>query len=424
MIDVLVAIFASLIIYAKVTARTVREAILCILSTFIYWKFVGIYCILLPSLSFATWLVCIITNVHNKLAKTAIAIYCMFLAVSFFIFKIDIVPIYLPIGFSILCFSGISLVVDYQREKLRLSLLDIYTYLCFFPKILAGPIERYEKFFSQIDSSVSINKIYRGCKIIILCLFTKYIVVENLSVCTATDIYGVNQVIGIIVFAIQFYLDFWSYSFLAIGIALLYGINLSVNFNKPYRSKSFHEFWHRWNITLSTWLRDYIYIPLGGNRHGFMRYVLNVFIVFVVSAFWHDIAITFFLWGVIHAILLIIERKFRFNSRYNMAYTMFVAITTGSLWQLFRYNTLNDIYLLFTNIAIYQTPKIYCFVLLILGISYMLLIESKFISNTIFNECNSIATIVAEVFLVTTIGILTLLGMNIQNSSPFFYLAY
>lgn len=424
MIGTAIAIIASLIVYAKVNSRICREVILCVVSSFVYWQFVGIYSILLPLISIATCLTCYVTNKETSCVKVITITYIALLAISFLIFKVDYVPVYLPIGFSILCFSGISLVTDCRKRQLHTSFIDIYTYLSFFPKILAGPIERYDRFISQISSSVSLAKIYRGCKIILLCLFTKYIVAEFVNGIMPSEIYGINRLIDIFVYAILFYIDFWAYSNLAIGIALLFGIELSVNFNKPYRSKTFHEFWRRWNITLSEWLRDYIYIPLGGNRKGFSRYALNLLVVFTVSAFWHDIALTFLLWGIIHALLIITERKSGLDKCDNVVYATIVAIICGSLWQLFRYNSLAELIDSFSCVSIHQAIQFNALVALAISLIYVFLIECKFIQSTIFQEPKSKISIITEVIFVSALGIITLLGMNISNSSPFIYMAY
>ncbi|MCF0256410.1 MAG: MBOAT family protein [Bacteroides heparinolyticus] len=424
MIESVLVILVSLVFYAKFNVRKVRALILCTVSTFIYWQFVGLYCLLLPFIATVTWLICLLINKHKPHGNVLITIYIVLLAVSFLIFKMEMVPIYLPVGFSILCFSGISLVVDYSKKRFSISFLDIYVFLSFFPKILAGPIERFGKFIPQLQADVTINKIYRGCKIILLCIFAKYIIVEFLTTTRTSDVYGINQVIDIFVFAAQFYLDFWAYSNLAIGIALLFGINLSVNFNKPYRAGSFHDFWHRWNITLSIWLRDYLYIPLGGSRDGFPRYAVNVLIVFIVSAFWHDIALTFLLWGAIHAFLLIAERKLNLSKSKNIAYSVLVVIISASLWQLFRCNSLDEISSIISNASIYQEIQAYSLISLAVSVLCVILIDSKFIAKTIFQEQGSKKAIINEVVLVTILGIITLLGMNLQNSSPFFYLAY
>lgn len=224
----------------------------------------------------------------------------------------------LPIGISFYTFQLSAYMVDCYRGNLRptRSLLDFLSFIMFFPQLVAGPIERGSQLLRQIRQRrrFKYEEGVAGLRLILLGLFKKMVIADNCSV-PVDAIFGNPGgfsapvlLFGGILFTLQIYGDFSGYCDIAKGSAHLLGIRLSVNFDRPYFSTSMVEFWRRWHVTLQSWFRDYVYIPLGGSRVGFWRTQLNIFIVFFLSGLWHGAAWTFVLWGCYHAVLYIPSR--------------------------------------------------------------------------------------------------------------------
>lgn len=226
--------------------------------------------------------------------------------------------IILPIGISFYTFQAISYSADVYRRDfcLKVSFLEYLFYLSFFPLLLAGPITRAKTFFPQIrrESVVSERLLYMGLWLLILGIIKKVIVADYIAqyndwIFYMPDAYsGFECLLGLIGFTMQIYLDFSGYSDISIGIAAILGIRLRENFAFPYRSRNLTEFWHRWHISLSTWFRDYLYIPLGGNRCGKFRTCLNLFITMTVAGIWHGSTLMFLIWGALHGIGLVAHK--------------------------------------------------------------------------------------------------------------------
>ena len=230
--------------------------------------------------------------------------------------------IVLPIGISFYTFQSIAYVADVASGKFRpaASLLDFTNYLAFFPKLCAGPIVRPADLIPQMESLPSRTTAIdtgRAATLILGGLFKKVVVANGLAkhladvVFTNPDAYGaVDALLGVYGYTIQIYCDFSAYSDIAIGIALLLGFSFPVNFNAPYISTSLQEFWRRWHITLSSWLRDYLYIPLGGSRCAKWKIHRNLILTMLLGGLWHGAGWSYILWGAIHGIGQVIERPF------------------------------------------------------------------------------------------------------------------
>ncbi|MBQ7461807.1 MAG: MBOAT family protein [Bacteroidaceae bacterium] len=226
----------------------------------------------------------------------------------------------LPIGISFYTFQAISYSVDVYRRDFRLKVTfpEYLLYLSFFPLLLAGPITRAETFFPQIrrKSVTSECLLYRGLWLVILGILKKAVVADYIAqyndwIFSMPDAYsGFECLMGLLGFSMQIYLDFSGYSDISIGIAAMMGIRLRENFAFPYRSRNLTEFWHRWHISLSTWFRDYVYIPLGGNRHGILRTCLCLFATMLAAGIWHGSTWMFLLWGALHGMGLIVHKLF------------------------------------------------------------------------------------------------------------------
>lgn len=234
-------------------------------------------------------------------------------AFSFFGMQIQTnsLNIILPIGISFYTFQTISYTIDVYRRKIEATndIIAFSAFVCFFPQLLAGPIERAKNFLPQfyIKREFNFSQAVDGMHQILWGLFKKIVIADSCArhaneiFNNSSEYNGSTLVMGAVFFAFQIYGDFSGYSDIAIGTSRLFGFNLKQNFAFPYFSRDIAEFWRRWHISLSSWFKDYLYIPLGGNRNGSYKTIRNVFILFVVSGFWHGANWTFIIWGVLNA---------------------------------------------------------------------------------------------------------------------------
>lgn len=224
----------------------------------------------------------------------------------------------LPIGISFYTFQSISYIVDVYRKRTesQYSIFRLGLYISFFPQLIAGPIVRYHDIQEQITKrNHSIDDFLYGLQRFIIGL-SKKVLIANVVGEVASEIFAqsysdVNTFymwVGILAFSLQLYYDFSGYSDMAIGLARIFGFKLLENFNYPYYSRSVTEFWRRWHISLSNWFRDYVYIPLGGNRKGTIRTIINLYTVFFITGLWHGAAFNFVFWGLGHGILISLEK--------------------------------------------------------------------------------------------------------------------
>ena len=230
--------------------------------------------------------------------------------------------IILPMGISFYTFQTMSYTIDmYQKRTERArTFLDFALYVTFFPQLVAGPIVRAQDLISQFyeEKKATINQFLWGVFLLTIGLFQKVVLADTLLSNTADDVYGAGKVLhsldawtGTLAFSGQIFFDFAGYSTCAIGIALMLGIILPDNFRYPYASIGFSDLWRRWHISLSTWLRDSLYIPLGGNKHGIIRMYVALMVTMLLGGLWHGAAWTFVVWGALHGIYLVVERLLR-----------------------------------------------------------------------------------------------------------------
>lgn len=225
----------------------------------------------------------------------------------------------LPIGISFFTFQGISYVVDVYRGHIQAerSLLDVMLFKSFFPQLVAGPIVRAADFIPQLHAPARLTRehVAVGTVLILTGLAKKMVIANYLATELVDPVFfdptavgALDLLVGIYGYAIQIYCDFSGYSDIAIGVAALLGYRFRSNFDQPYRASSLQDFWRRWHISLSTWLRDYLYIPLGGNRHGEAQRYRNLFLTMFLGGLWHGAAWTFIFWGSFHGAMLGFER--------------------------------------------------------------------------------------------------------------------
>ncbi len=254
-----------------------------------------------------------------------LGILCLFKYYNFFVGQaknsleligVNIHPIILsfvlPIGISFYTFHGMSYVFDiyHKRQRPIKNLIDYSLFVSFFPLLVAGPIERANHLLPQIQKKRFFDyyQAIEGCRLILWGMFKKVVIADNLAV-SVDEIYRSYQshtpitlLLNAVAFSFQIYCDFSGYSDIALGTAKLFGFELLSNFKFPYFSRDVAEFWRRWHISLSTWFRDYVYIPLGGSKNGTTKAIINTFIIFLISGFWHGASWSFIIWGLIHAI--------------------------------------------------------------------------------------------------------------------------
>lgn len=263
--------------------------------------------------------------------------------------------IVLPVGISFYIFQSISYLVDIYRKDapVQKSIKNLALYISMFPQLVAGPIVRYNSIAQDIERKreISFDVFILGLKIFIIGLAKKVLIANQMAVIAdtmfaqdAAYLTALNAWIGALAYTFQIYFDFSGYSDMAIGLGLMIGFKFPLNFNYPYISYSITDFWRRWHISLSSWFKDYIYIPLGGNRVKVSRMYLNLLIVFTITGIWHGANWTFLVWGLFHGFFLVLEKFTGLNKMekykpFRWIITMVIVITA---WVFFRADTIHD----------------------------------------------------------------------------------
>lgn len=350
--------------------------------------------------------------------------------------------IILPVGISFYTFQTMSYTIDIYRNKLKPTrdFISFASFVSFFPQLVAGPIERATNFLPQILNKRNYNKdqILQGVRLIIWGLFKKVVIADSLGP-IVDEIFGASETqgggtlwLGAIYFAFQIYCDFSGYSDIAIGTAKLFGFELMSNFKFPFFSRNIGEFWRRWHISLSTWYRDYLYIPLGGSKKGKSKALRNIFIIFIVSGFWHGANWTFIVWGTFHAILYLpsfisnSNRKFigtvAFNKKLPTPKEVFFIIRTFILvtigWVFFRSETITEAFaylMQMTNplrFTILPNIKLFFYMILLLLLEW----------NMRHDERNPLKFKQKPLRIIVLMLIMTLIILNFgRNTQQFIY---
>ena len=260
----------------------------------------------------------------------------------------------LPVGISFYTFQTMSYTLDvyYRRARAERKLGQLALFVSFFPQLVAGPIERYSHLNEQLKQRQFLNytNIQQGLRLMLYGFFVKMVIADNLSY-TVTSVFSEPgkwvyywNIIGVLSFGFQIYADFFGYSLIAQGAAKCFGIDLMDNFKRPYLSKNISEFWQRWHISLSTWFRDYVYIPLGGNRVSNRKWVFNVLMVFLLSGLWHGANYTFIVWGGLHGLYYLIERYFPLTIRFSLIKGLMTFLAVAFAWIFFRAASMQEAY--------------------------------------------------------------------------------
>lgn len=263
----------------------------------------------------------------------------------------------LPIGISFYTFQILSYVIDVYRKKVRVqkNVFTLGTYIALFPQLIAGPIVRYADVEKQLKKRThSLDKFCDGFRRFIVGFVKKVMIANNVAIIadavfndpSSQTLGPVAIIVTLLAYTLQIYYDFSGYSDMAIGLGKIFGFDFDENFNYPYSATSITDFWRRWHISLTTWFRDYVYIPLGGNRCSKIKWIRNFAIVWLLTGLWHGASWNFVLWGVYYMVILLIEKQFigkllaKIPKVFSWIY-MFVIVNIG--WLLFRVNSLSDL---------------------------------------------------------------------------------
>jgi alginate O-acetyltransferase complex protein AlgI len=355
--------------------------------------------------------------------------------------------IILPVGISFYTFQSLSYSIDVYRRRVAptRNFIDFALYLAFFPQLVAGPIERAKELLPQLSKNLypSRLQVEQGIVLIITGLFKKVIIGDTAGryvdhIFSQPGIYKSPELLcALILFGVQIYADFSGYSHIARGTAKLLGVELMKNFNQPYFSRSVTEFWRRWHISFSTWLKDYLYIPLGGNRKGKFRTYVNLVLTMLLGGLWHGASWNFVIWGTLHGLYLAIDKYF-FGSKKNQPDTIVkfdlrmilqiagVNILIFATWLFFRSTSWETTKLFFHKMAYWESSE-YSMRFAMVTAAYLCfvfiydLFEYKSGKHTFLLELRSrpaVSGILAALFLVSFVF------MFIEDSLPFIYFQF
>ena len=285
------------------------------------------------------------------------------------------IEIILPVGISFYTFQTLSYTIDIYNKKIAPTNkpFAFFAFVSFFPQLVAGPIERAKDLFPQFESlsKIDYKQLKSGLLLMFYGFFKKIMIADRLAI-FVNNAYGdienldtISACTAIVFFAFQLYLDFSAYSDIAIGSSRMLGFNLSLNFRRPYLANSFSDFWKRWHISLSSWFKDYLYIPLGGNKVIRTRRITNILIVFMVSGLWHGPSWNFVIWGFINGLFILVFDSLLFQKNSTATKRVFNSLFISVSWALslvfFRAETLQDAFQLFSSVFTLDTKSLYDF---------------------------------------------------------------
>lgn len=373
-------------------------AFVVLFSFYFYYKCSGLFVLLLAATSLVDWLISRLISrptTSKALRRVGVAtsltlslgILAYFKYANFFLWNINAtigsnfqpLDLILPVGISFYTFQSVSYIIDVYKGRVAPTptWLEYAFFLSFFPALVAGPIVRADYFIPQIreNHTTTAQEVYTGFWLVILGVVKKAIIADyiaqynDLIFQSPGNYNGFENLMGIIGYTMQIYCDFSGYSDMAIGIALIMGFKLAKNFDFPYKSQNLTDFWRRWHISLSTWLRDYIYIPLGGNRKGTVRTYVNNFATMLIGGLWHGAAWKFVFWGAMHGVGLAIHKASKpylgalGNSWPVKAISWLITMAfVATLWVFFRADSWTDSCIVLASVAgDYSIAKILAF---------------------------------------------------------------
>ena len=433
---------ASLFFYAWGEPTYVIIMLVSIFFNFIFGKKVDIN----KGSAKKTWL--LISIVFN------ISMLGVFKYTGFFIENLNLIfnlgiknpGISLPLGISFFTFQAMSYVIDVYRKdaKVQNSFLNLALYISLFPQLVAGPIVRYQTVADQIDYRIhSLDKFTDGVTRFIVGLSKKVILSNSLGMLADTifntevaNLTVVSAWIGIVAYSLQIFFDFSGYSDMAIGLGKMFGFEFLENFNYPYISKSAGEFWRRWHISLGSWFRDYVYIPLGGSKKGKVRTYLNLFIVWFLTGFWHGASWTFIAWGLYFGILIALEKAFLdkiLNRLFSPIRHLYLILVVMIGWIFFRadkfsyaFNYIKCLFgfnknILFNNVTISYIND-YGFIILISILFSIPIIPNI---NKLLNRYNKYNVYyIVKSFILMSMFVFTIIKLVNSTYNPFLYFRF
>ncbi len=457
-------LFALVLNKAFVNFRRLRLLFLTILSVYFYYKSSGFYFFLVIISTLIDYLAALgLERTEKKPGRMTILVlslvtnfgmlgyfkYTNFLIESFnsvFSGNFETADIFLPVGISFFTFQSLSYTIDVYRKNLKAekNFLDLLFFVTFFPQLVAGPIVRASDFLPQIRQQPFISKdeIGRAFLLIIFGLIKKAVIADYISINFVDRVFsdplrftGLENLAAVYMYALQIYCDFSGYSDMAIGLALLMGFRIPINFNVPYTAASITDFWRRWHISLSSWLRDYLYISLGGNRKGKGRTYFNLIITMLLGGLWHGAAWKFILWGGIHGMALAVEKSLGLDKlvQKNKVYKFIGTIITFHIvcfcWIFFRandwtsaINMIQQIFVFFKGGILMQFLEAYmlAIVLFLLGMGAHFLPErfDNFVSRKFYSMNDYLKA------FVLAIVILIVFQFQTSDVKPFIYFQF
>ena len=354
---------------------------------------------------------------------------------SIFNMSLNNVKITLPLGISFYTFQTMSYTIDVFLGKVKAekNIINFGAFVCLFPQLIAGPIVKYIDISKELKNrDINLDEIQEGIRLFILGLGSKVLIANNIgSLWNEVETMGFNNIstilawMGIIAFSLQIYFDFNGYSLMAIGLGKILGFNFPNNFNYPYESRSITEFWRRWHITLGQWFKQYVYIPLGGNRLGRARTYFNLFIVWFLTGLWHGASYNFILWGLYFFILICIEKNGLLNllNKHKLIshiYTIFF-ILVG--WVLFAVIDLNQIINFLKKMFIFNAGNEWIYYLRNYSITYTIaIIFSTSFLKKIYNKF--VKSNIVDTIILITIFLLSIAYLVDSSYNPFLYFRF
>ncbi len=448
--------------------QNLRHSFLLLASYIFYgwWDFR--FCFLMLALTLAAYFTAIEISKNNKHRKLflsfGVAVPLVILGIfKYFNFFIDsfvsafginsvhTLSIILPVGISFYTFQSLSYTIDVSRNRLpaQKSFLKLALYISFFPQLVAGPIVKANDFIPQLDEdrSISLKNLEKGIQIFFIGMLKKIVIADNISVFVdevfgnPKEFGGMTVLLGVVAYAVQIYCDFAGYSDMAIGSAKCIGFDINRNFNLPYISKNVSGFWKRWHISLSTWLMEYLYIPLGGNRKGKIRTYINLIITMLLGGLWHGANWTFAAWGLFHGIGLCVhklymklrgrDKNYKGKPLSNAISTVFTFIFVCFGWIFFRADNFSIAWDVIKAVFTMQKGVEHPFIWAFVGIGFIIIeavvaaVKSKK-KGLLKIEDSYTQLPLDKIWGLTVFAILifTVLGLAYTGSNPFIYFQF
>ena len=461
---VFISVFLPIVflLYTVIPGRKFKNALLIIASLVFYAYGEPVYVLVMIGSVLFNYMFGLLVSKRYKYRKLILILAIVFNLGALAVFKylgffvsslnefvglsIPVPKIELPIGISFFTFQALSYVIDVYREDVtaQKNLGKVMLYISFFPQLIAGPIIKYHDIEKQIDNrQQSIDLVANGFRRFIVGL-SKKVLIANTMATVVDSVYSTSQGevniltawVGAIGYIMQIYFDFSGYSDMAIGLGKMFGFEFKENFNYPYISTSVKEFWRRWHISLSTWFKEYLYIPLGGNRKGKARTCLNKIIVFFCTGLWHGANWTFVIWGLYHGIFLLIESyipKIKIPKFLKHIYLLLVVIVgfvifradniSQGIFMIQKMFTEFDFSSLSMSVFVEQMTPLFITSLIVAIVASLPL---KNFVNSIVSKSEKTMTVYNSALYVISFGLLVLCMLNLASGSynPFIYFRF